>query len=324
MRRGEAMTKANYHIVGAGALGMLYGSYLAPHAHITMIVRSATQLRQLRQSGIRLQIEATNECFARNVECFMLGDVQSTPDVIVLTVKQHHLDEALMRQLHAQYGNQVPIICLQNGLGHIERLARYFPAEMVIAAITTEGAMRITDHLVAHTGRGQTSIGPMQLDTQWPSAVSGFINVLLRSGLTADYSDHMETLIWRKLCINACINPLTSLLQCRNGQLLEWPHARLMLEQLCDELVALASHKGLDGFDPLPTWIKEICQATARNESSMLQDVRHARPTEIEAITGSLIAEGERYGLVMATHRRVYRLLQTYEKRLKYGGNYAN
>jgi 2-dehydropantoate 2-reductase len=258
------------------------------------------------------------------VDSLHLADVQAAPDVVLLTMKQHHLDETLIRQLHAHYGDQVPMICLQNGMGHVERLARYFPTDMIITAISTEGAMRLSDHQVAHTGRGRTSIGVEHSEAKCATAVTDFMNVLERSGLAIEYSNQMERLIWRKLCINACINPVTALLQCRNGQLLELPHARQMIEQLSAELVTLASMKGFIGFTELPRWIEQVCLATARNQSSMLQDVRHARPTELEAITGSLIAEGERYELTMSAHQRVYRLLQTYEKRLKFGGNYAD
>jgi 2-dehydropantoate 2-reductase len=109
--------------------------------------------------------------------------------------------------------------------------------------------------------------------------------------------DDIENRLWQKLLVNAGINGLTVLYDCPNGQLLEIPEASSRLRTLVEEGARIARHKGIDvGPDPVARTL-EVCRDTASNISSMLQDVRLGRPTEIMAINGALLAEAKKWAI---------------------------
>jgi 2-dehydropantoate 2-reductase len=65
--------------------------------------------------------------------------------------------------------------------------------------------------------------------------------------------------------------------------------------------------------DPLTTTL-EVCRATAANISSMLQDVRAGRPTEIEAINGALIRKAAELGLATPVNTELVRQIKAIEQ----------
>ncbi|NMU82308.1 2-dehydropantoate 2-reductase, partial [Vibrio parahaemolyticus] len=88
-----------------------------------------------------------------------------------------------------------------------------------------------------------------------------------------------------KLAINCAINPLTAILQCKNGELAK-PEFKIQLESITQELVEVMSKEGIAiEFRSLFDTVMQVVNATAENYSSMRQDVFHQRRTEIDFIT---------------------------------------
>ena len=131
-----------------------------------------------------------------------------------------------------------------------------------------------------------------------------------QSGLVAKSisKQEMNTLLWQKLAANCVINPLTALLQCENGQLLEEPFYQEMVDPLLEELACVARQStskdaqqhakdGQLSFPELKSFVLDVIADTAQNKSSMLQDVMRNRPTEIEYLNGYVVRKGIECGL---------------------------
>jgi 2-dehydropantoate 2-reductase len=126
-------------------------------------------------------------------------------------------------------------------------------------------------------------------------------------GLNCTWQTNVEALLWRKAAINSCINPLTALLNCRNGELLVNPIAQQWLPQLIDEIAAISSHSAwLLKINELTALVSDTCQITAANYSSMQQDFHNGRKTEIDAIVRPFIELGEQNGQNCPALRRLY------------------
>lgn len=121
-----------------------------------------------------------------------------------------------------------------------------------------------------------------------------------------------------KLAINAIINPLTVLLDARNGALLYnfalTRTMRLMLAEISLVLRSLPELQGLPNvkmrFSPerLETLVVAIADKTRDNVSSMLADVRGGRRTEIKYINGYFVTRGEEIGIKCVVN---YAIMQT-------------
>lgn len=105
------------------------------------------------------------------------------------------------------------------------------------------------------------------------------------------------TKLWGKLFVNVGINALTATLDCKNGELLHLADARKRMHAAILEAIEVARAKGIDILgDPIES-AESVCQKTAGNVSSMLQDIRKKRRTEIGAINGAVVAFGKEHGL---------------------------
>jgi 2-dehydropantoate 2-reductase len=122
--------------------------------------------------------------------------------------------------------------------------------------------------------------------------------LLAAAGLPAEVSDDVEALLWGKLVVNVGINALTALLRVPNGALAESAAALELMAAAVAEAAAVAAARGvrLPYADPV-AHVEAVARATGANRSSMLQDVLRGAATEVAAINGALVREGERLGV---------------------------
>lgn len=130
---------------------------------------------------------------------------------------------------------------------------------------------------------------------------------------------------FEKLVVNACINPLTAILGCKNGQLLDSQQSRTMISDIvresCKVLQEAAKHEvpAAEQYKYANTLqsarmmhvVEDVCSKTALNESSMLADAKHGHKTEIDYINGYIVKQGQKYGIAATQNRLLTRLVRT-------------
>lgn len=317
----------NIEIIGGGSLGLLLAGRLAgalPGGSLTLVVRTPRQAEAVARLGITVQNKEGKPFHTAAVQCVDFAaysarqqDGEQRADWIMLALKQKDIGEQVIGILSRQASETTGICCLQNGMGHLEKLGSAIGGGRLYAAVTTEGAMRISDTEVRHTGQGITRVGAAEAGQNEAGSrqyTASLLEILSAAGLQAAGSENIHADIWDKLIINCVVNPLTALLDIRNGRLLEEPACMELMRSLYDEAEAVAAAAGYgrpEGF----RWrrLVEVCRATAGNRSSMLQDITAGRVTELEWLTGSLLREAERVGLKLPFHDSVYRLIQAKE-----------
>ena len=73
-----------------------------------------------------------------------------------------------------------------------------------------------------------------------------------------------------------CINPLTVIHQCKNGELSSTMDAMQTMDEIINEILALTTHLGKDKYlEGIEEEVSGVIAATAENTSSMLQDVQN-------------------------------------------------
>ena len=104
----------------------------------------------------------------------------------------------------------------------------------------------------------------------------------------------------------------TALYGCRNGELVTDPDKYQHMAALCEEMDTLCNAKGLTLFDtPILEQAVAVATATGTNYSSMLQDVRQQRRTELDFITGYLLKIAAEQGLNLPQNQSLYKTLTT-------------
>ncbi|BCG60256.1 2-dehydropantoate 2-reductase [Paenibacillus sp. URB8-2] len=307
-------------IIGAGSLGLLLaGKLICSGTSIRLWCRSDEQCAALSESGLTIShidgrqpiIIPGSEFEAVPIREFSQRYPETPGDWLVLTVKQGVLHRILPELLGPLRETELNLLCLQNGWGHMELLQKLLPAASLYAAVTTEGAKRESPVRVVHAGAGQTSIGLWGGgETVRNNGAVRLADTFISAGFSVLLSNEVNTMIFRKLVINAVINPLTAIWRIPNGELLRTDLRVRMMRELYEEAAAVYDACGISHEDSLWDDILEVCRATSGNHSSMLADVQSSRETEIRWINGSLVAMAEQAGVDVAAHRWVIRMVE--------------
>ncbi|MEK9766630.1 MAG: 2-dehydropantoate 2-reductase [Thalassolituus sp.] len=232
-------------------------------------------------------------------------------DWLVVTTKAADTLRA-MKGLGTSIDQVERILLLQNGMGQQQEVSDWLnqcPTEKrhkpdLWVASSTEGAYKRANGHVVYAGQGETRCGP------WRSTKTDTFPPV-PPGLTADNQIHQ--VLKAKLAINAIINPLTGYYRCLNGELLSDPAYFRHFQKLVDEVASL--YKDLNwetGFD-IRERANTVAAATARNQSSTLQDVLHQRPTELPYICGYLLAQAKANGLTAPELQKLYTAMSARE-----------
>lgn len=287
-------------IIGAGAIGMLMGSYIAgAHMDVTMIVRREAQAEQLRQHGIT-RTSASGEVVQHSVAATTDFTIIEGVDLCIVAVKYGGLKE-LAPQL-TTYFSSIPLLFVQNGLAHVDFIER-LPLRHIAFASVEHGALQINDHTVAHRGIGNLMIG-------WSEQQHHAFKDLEKGSsdsfpITYDYQ--VQQVLFRKAIINCLINPLTTILQVTNGGLIESPYGERFMRSLYDECMnAFPEMKKRLAYED----VVKVCRNTFDNESSMLTDYKQGRPMEVETIVSSVIGRAKKEGKTLPLLTALEQLLQ--------------
>lgn len=277
-----------WHILGAGSLGTLWATRLARAGYpVTLLLRNAQRLADYQAAGGLTLVEAGHsQRYALPAQGL---DASQPISRLLLACKAYDALPAI-QALAPRLVADAELILLQNGLGSQDAVAAQVPQARCIRASSTEGAYRDGDFRVVFAGLGQTWLG----DPDNPTPPS-WLNELAGAGIPHQWTQDIQARLWRKLALNCAINPLTVLLDCRNGELAE--HG-VEVEALCAELDILLRAEGHpEAAAGLHEEVLKVIQATAANYSSMHQDVARGRRTEIAYLLGYACAAAQRQGV---------------------------
>jgi 2-dehydropantoate 2-reductase len=311
-------------IVGAGALGLLFASRLSStETRIELITHSESQSNELKRNGLHL-IDSSGAGIKPVEVCSIYSDQGSADrsepvDWILLTVKQKDINQPLLERLSKLTTEESRLLCFQNGIGHKELLDQRFAPNRLYAAITTEGALKLSNHSVKHSGRGTTWMGRMEesrADSDpFDEKEIMLQSLLVKAGFEVFLSKKIISYIWNKLLINAVINPISAIMQIKNGDLLQSQYLMDLMRSLLEEGRLVAQKLGIETEDNLWEQLLLVCERTSENQSSMMKDIAQERKTEIEWINGALLRLADKFKLQIPVHETIYRMVKHLESR---------
>lgn len=292
-------------VLGAGSIGMLMTSFLSEfNDRVTLIVHREEQARNLEQSGlVRKNIDGTltKSVIKARTDFSNL----SKDSVVIIAVKYGQLHQ-IYETLHT-LDSSIPLLFLQNGLAHFEE-AKSLPQQSIAFGSCQFGAQRENDTTVLHRGQGILKIAVEKGDASpymfLPDSTSPLFQV--------EFVKSAEKMLFEKALLNCFINPLTALLEVKNGILVENPQTYKLLGKLYDELfTAFPEDMAQLSF----TDVEGLCRRTATNTSSMLGDILSFKPTEIETIVGAVIERAVKNGKRLPMLETLYLLVLAKEGR---------
>lgn len=296
-------------IVGAGAMGCLYGAKLSnvPNHDVFLIDVWKEHIDAIRKHGLQLEENGETLVFDRLHAEYDAKRVGPS-DLVIVFVKSP-LTEQAVKSNRAVFGPETVALTLQNGLGNIDVICEEIGASNVIAGTTAHGATMLGPGKMRHAGNGKTIIG--ELNGFHTQRIERIAKLLIQAGIETEFSENVLGLVWDKLLVNVGINALTGITKLQNGDLLQYPEIQMLLEKAVKEGEMVAKAKGilLNYPDPVQH-TKDVCAATAQNKSSMLQDVLNHKQTEIDRMNGAIVREGAALGIATPVNMVLTKLIQ--------------
>jgi 2-dehydropantoate 2-reductase len=292
-----------WYVLGAGAIGSLFAAFMQRGGGEVVLLDHRGGNADARS----IDIDGLEPC-GRFTYPVSPVDAPENIDHLLVTTKAYMVLPALASVRH-RLRDATNVVLMVNGMGLDAAIHKAHPGLSLTLATTTEGAYRRADGSVCHAGSGRTLMGAAGGTASAPP----WFDLFSRSVPDCHWEDDMATNLWRKLAINAAINPLTAVLGCSNGELAGEPAGRV--RALCAEITTVADAAGMArAVEELERIVFDVINSTANNRSSMLQDVEAGRPTEIEYITGWLVEQANKLGVDAANNTRLLEAVRTHAR----------
>jgi 2-dehydropantoate 2-reductase len=290
-------------IMGAGAMGSLFGAHLAEAGHDVLLVDvDPAVVAAVEADGILLG--------ERAVPVPITADPvgRGTCDAVLVLVKTY--DTAAAAELAAPLvGPGTVVATLQNGIGGADVLVEAWGAERVLAGVTYQGATVLGPGRIRHHMHGETFLGD---DV---AAAAPLAAALTEGGQPAHALDPVAPRIWKKLtnnCMGNCTSALTGM---SGGQMADDDGILDLQRAIATEAVAVAAALGhdLDLEDCVHT-NTSVLASSGDGRPSMLQDVQAGRRTEIETLNGAIVRHGDALGIDVPVNRAMVALVRGWER----------
>jgi 2-dehydropantoate 2-reductase len=280
--------------VGAGAVGGYFGAHLARNnPNVAFLLRPRT-LAAVAKNGLTIR-SAIGESFT--VHPLVASDPRELPqpDLIVLGVKAYDLEETMV-QLEPVLKPDTTILTLQNGVTIEDTLMARFGRERIVGGVAFIYSRIVEPGVIDHYKKGMMTIGePMGMESPRLQAIA---SLWKEAGIPCFITKDIRRAKWEKMCWNCVFNPLTVVLNDRVAKALDHPELQPVITTIVREVsaVAMAAHRvPLD--EDMPEKVVKWSQELRDIHTSMYDDWKAGRRTEIDELNGYITAKGKEFGV---------------------------
>ncbi|HKO31963.1 MAG TPA: 2-dehydropantoate 2-reductase [Nitrospiraceae bacterium] len=301
-------------MVGAGSVGGFFGAQLAKaNLPVSFLLRPKT-LAAVKQNG--LTIRSAQGSFTVHPPAASDPRKLPKPDLIILSVKSYDLDEVLT-QIEPVMTDRTVILTLQNGVDTEDRIVARFHRDCVVGGIAYVYSKIAAPGVIDHYKRGTVAIG--ELMGYQSARLLAIADLFKRAGIPCQLTDDVRRSKWEKMCWNCVFNPLTVLIDDKVAKALDHPEMLRVIHQIVAEVVAVAATVKVplaaDMADKVVRWTQEIRDI----HTSMYDDWKAGRPTEIDFLNGYVTKIGRQFGIPTPLNDMLTAVIKTVTERDRTG-----
>ncbi len=302
-------------VIGAGAMGSIYGGHLALENEVYLVDTNAEVVRVINEKGITLEENGEDHRYHPKA----VTDTSGLPemDLVILFVKAL-FSRAALKGNRGLIGKHTYLMTLQNGSGHEDILGEFVPEDHIIIGTTEDQGTVLGMAHIRHGGAGGTNLGMLVPDAE--GMLPKLKETLDRCGFRAKIHENIQQLIWNKLFINVALSAVTAVLNVPMGFIAEDACAFELSRQLLHEAVTVAKALGLEADeDHLLEEIRETSRRVPEGITSICADLSKGRKTEVDTISGSVVRAARKCGVAVPAHEFLVNLVHAMENRAAKG-----
>ncbi len=279
-------------MVGAGSVGGFFGARLAKNnPDVSFLLRPNT-LAAVKQNG--LTIRSAEGTLTVRPQAASDARRLPRPDLIVLGVKAYDLDE-VVSQIEPVLTEKTVILTLQNGIDTEDRLLARLQRDCVVGGVAYIYSKIAEPGIIEHYKKGAVAIG--ELMGHESERLVAIRDLFTSAGIPCHLSKDIRRTKWEKMCWNCVFNPLTVLIDDRVAKALDHPEMMAVIRQIVGEVAAIAATLKV----PLPLDMAERVVKASQEirdiHTSMYDDWKAGRPTEIDYLNGYIVEQGRKLGI---------------------------
>ena len=306
-------------VFGAGAIGSVLGGLLAKAGHDMTLLGRPWHVDVIRRDGLRISGLWGEHRITRLGTATEVKELARPRefDWIFVTVKAHQTAEAA-QALGGLFGPRTLVCAFQNGLGNYETLLQRLDPTRVALGRVIFGVEITPGHVRVTVCADEVLVGSP--DARFPSEQAGALAAALQaSGIPSRATATILAALWAKVLYNCALNGLSMLLEVPYGKLLQVPSVKRLMAQVIEEAYRVAAAQRIP-LEPssarayVDLLFTRLIPDTAAHRSSMLQDVRRGKPTEIEALNGALVRLGQEAAVETPINALIARLVHAKER----------
>jgi 2-dehydropantoate 2-reductase len=295
------LTFSKIFILGAGAIGSVFGAVLSKNYDVTLI-GSKAHVEEVNLIGLTVSgdIDGTFHLKADT-------EIRKIPEktLILLTTKAYDSAKAV-EGIKNLLRNDTVILILQNGIGNEEVVKKAAGREIKVLRGVLKMAAEFLEPGVIRFWSGRTIIGRDDVAEE-------IAEMLNKCGFDARLSEDIDKDVWKKLVVNCVVNPLTAILRVPDGEIITNSLKRLRGE-IVSECLTVARTQGVILASDLADRIDRSV-AGYSNFSSMYQDVAKGKRTEIEFLNGKIVELGKSHSISTPVNETLVSLIKFLEGR---------
>ncbi len=297
-------------IIGTGAMGSVFGTILSKSSDIVLINTPNEHTKAIAKDGLVILNPDDSESFYEPSLHTDYKTITDKFDIAIIFTKSYDTKQAAFSAKALLNDNGIALT-MQNGIGNFEIIAEILGYDRALAGTTSHGATMVSPGIVRHAGIGDTYIAAKKEKNQ---LVKKLCNVFESAGIKTNISENITELIWGKLIINCGINALTAILKVPNGILGITKETKQIMEKTVKEAVAVGTKLGVKfPFENPFDQVLKVCENTAKNRASMLQDILRGKKTEIEAINGAIAKYGKKLNMETPYNNIIAEIIRSLE-----------
>ena len=310
------MGKLSFAVFGTGAVGGYFGARLAEAGEDVRFLARGRHLAAIREQGLR--VSSVDGDFVVDPARVSDDPAELGPvDVVLVGVKAWQVPEAAlaMQPLMAEHTFVVP---LQNGIEAPGQLAAVLGEGRVLGGLCRLLVFLDGPGHIRHAGV-TPSVTFGELDGSKSARVDALREAFERTrGIVAEVPPDIRVALWSKFLFITALGGVGALARSPIGVFRSEPQWREMLREALEEIQTIAVRSGI----PLaPEAAREtlayIDTLPADGTASMQRDIMEGRPSELEAQVGAVVRLGERLGVAVPVHGRIYETLRPLERKAR-------
>ena len=303
-------------IVGGGAIGRLFGSFLGKGGHeVSLIDINQEVIGAIQGEGIGLMAQDEEDrdiIISVPVTALHNGSTIESCDLVLILVKSQATLAAARSVAHL-VTDQCPAVCIQTGLGNLELMQSVIPGDDILLGLTFMSGTALGGGRVRQGGIGTTFIG--ELNGEFTPRLEKIAALFTDCGIVTRMVHRILGRLWCKVIVYSAINPLSAILKIPNGWLTSRPESIALMKALLDEGRQVADACAIDLVcEDLYQLLLDTCRQSANNLSSMLQDILNEKGTEIDAQNGAICRYADMHGIPVPAHRTIVQLIKLLEQ----------